>query len=130
MQVKEIMKKAITISKKATIKESATIMSKQEIGSLVVAEKNIFFGIVTGHDIIKHIAKSNNLNEKINKIMSKNAVTTVTINPEATLEEAASLMHEQKIRRLPVVEKNRLLGIITAADIVENADSIDAPFFF
>ena len=127
MQVKEIMKKAITISKKATIKESATIMSKQEIGSLVVAEKNIFFGIVTGHDIIKHIAKSNNLNEKINKIMSKNAVT---INPEATLEEAASLMHEQKIRRLPVVEKNRLLGIITAADIVENADSIDAPFFF
>lgn len=127
MKVKEIMKKTITIARKATIKEAIKVMSKNNIGSLVVAEKNNFFGILSERDIIHYLAKSNNLKESINKIMSKNVIT---IEPEGGLEEAANIMREHKIRRLPVVEKDKLLGIITATDIIENAESIDEPFFF
>ena len=127
MKVKEIMKKTITIARKAKIKEAIKVMSKNNIGSLVVAEKNNFFGILSERDIIHYLAKSNNLNESINKIMSKKIIT---IEPEYSLEEAANIMREHKIRRLPVVEKDKLLGIITATDIIENVESIDEPFFF
>jgi CBS domain-containing protein len=127
MKVKDIMKKIVTIDRRATIKEAAAIMSKKCIGSLVVTEKDLIVGIITERDIIKYLSKSNHMGAKVEVIMTQDVVT---IEPGASLDEAADSMFQHKIKKLPVVENGKLLGIITATDIIANADSIDEPFLF
>lgn len=127
MKVKEIMKKAITIDRKATVKEASALMSKKNIGCLVVTAEDLIVGIVTERDILKHISHSNNLHAKIEDIMSQDVIT---ISPNAPIDEAADMMFQHKIKKLPVVDKNKLVGIITATDIIANSDSIDEPFLF
>lgn len=127
MRVKEIMKKVITIDRRATVKEAASLMSKKGIGSLVITTGNLIIGIVTERDILKHISHSNNLHTSVEDIMSPDVIT---IDSAASIDEAANLMFQHKIKKLPVVENGKLLGIITATDIIANADSIDEPFLF
>lgn len=127
MKVKEIMKKVVTVNGDMTLKEAAAFMSKKNIGCLVITEKETILGIITERDILKYISKSNNLNIPLQEIMSQDVIT---IDANADLLEAADLMFQHKIKRLPVVNKGKLVGIITATDIVANADSIDEPFFF
>ena len=57
--------------------------------------------------------------------MSKNVIT---ISPKQSVDEAASTMAENKIKRLPVVEHNEILGIITATDILAHSDALNEDF--
>ncbi|MEM4152835.1 MAG: CBS domain-containing protein [Candidatus Pacearchaeota archaeon] len=127
MKVKDIMKKVVTVDRKATIKEASALMSKKNIGCLIVTVKDLIVGIITERDILKHISHSNNLYAKVEDIMTPDVIT---ISPNASLDEAADVMFQHKIKKLPVVDKGKLLGIITATDIIANADSIDEPFLF
>lgn len=127
MKVKEIMKKVVTIEGNATVKEASALMSKKNIGCLVVTEKDLIVGIITERDILKHISHSNNLHAKVEDIMTQDVIT---VSPNASIDEAADIMFQHKIKKLPVVDKNKLVGIITATDIIANADSIDEPFLF
>ena len=127
MQVKEIMKRVVTIDRKATIRQASSLMSKKGIGSLVVTEKDLIVGIITERDILKYISHSNNLHASVEEIMTEDVIT---IDAHATLDEAADSMFQHKIKKLPVVEKGKLVGIITATDVIANSDSIDEPFLF
>jgi len=128
MQVKEIMKKAVMISSSATVREAAQSMAKNNIGSLIVADKSKrLVGIVTERDILKCFSNSGTHGTSISKIMSKNVKT---IDAKEEIEDAAEIMSQNKIKRLPVVQKGKLVGIITATDLIANADDIDDPFFF
>lgn len=127
MKVKDIMKKAVTLDKDKTIKDAASLMSKKAIGSLIIIDKTKVIGIITERDVMKYLSKSNNLNEKVEKITSKKLIS---IEPHYSLEDAAEIMSENKIKKLPVIKKGDLLGIITATDIIANAESVDDPFFF
>lgn len=127
MKVKDIMKRAVTLDKDKKIKDAATAMSKKGIGSLIITNKNKVVGIITERDVMKYLSKSNNLGEKVEKITSKKLIS---IEPHYSLEDAAEIMSENKIKKLPVIKKGDLLGIITATDIIANAESVDDPFFF
>lgn len=127
MKVKEIMKKVITVDGNISLKEAATLMSRKNIGSLVVTEKGTILGIVTERDILKYISHSNNLHAKVEDIMTQDVIT---VDANADLVEASNLMFQHRIKKLPVIEKNKLVGIITATDLIANADSIDEPFLF
>lgn len=127
MKVKDIMKRAVTLDKDKKIKDAATAMSKKGIGSLIITNKNKVVGIITERDVMKYLSKSNNLGEKVEKITSKKLIS---IEPQYSLEDAAEIMSENKIKKLPVIKKGDLLGIITATDIIANAESVDDPFFF
>lgn len=127
MQVKEIMKKAATASPKATVKEAAKTMVNQSIGSLIVVEKGKLVGIITERDILKYVATSAKPNAPVSKVMSKN-VKTVASNSD--IEEAAAIMTQNKIKKLPVVDRGKLVGIVTATDLVAHAENFDEPFFF
>lgn len=127
MKVKDIMKRAVTLDKDKKIKDAATAMSKKGIGSLIITNKNKVVGIITERDVMKYLSKSNNLGEKVEKITSKKLIS---IEPHYSLEDAAEIMSENKIKKLPVIKKGDLLGIITATDLIANAESVDDPFFF
>lgn len=124
MKVEEIMNKVFVIDSDITLKKAAQIMSKKSIGCLAILNKNKTIGIITERDIIKN---TSSLNKKVSSVMSRNVIS---ITPKGTLEEAAYLMAYNKIKRLLVTENNKLVGIITATDILVNSDLLNEDLFF
>ncbi len=122
MRVKEVMNKAIAIEHDVSVKEAAKIMSDRNIGSLIVLDKNKIVGIITERDVMKNVSF---LGKKIYSVMSKNVVT---IDHAESLENAALIMTERKIKRLPVLDNGKLVGIITATDIIANSDLLNEDF--
>ena len=120
MLVAEAMQKNVkTIRRDAAVQEAAMIMSEHRIGSLVVVSgAGEVEGIITERDILDDIVVKNKnaADIKVEDIMTKDVKT---IDPHNSLEDAADVMVKYKIKKLPVVEKGVLLGIITASDLVK-----------
>lgn len=111
--------RVITLSPSDKIVDAAKLMLKNEIGSIIILENGNPTGIVTEKDFTKLIAKEIKLHDiTIKEIMSS---PLVTISPNANLLDAARLMLKSKTRKLPVLDKGKLVGIITAEDIVRVA---------
>ena len=122
MKIKEIMNKAIVIDDNISTKQAAKIMSDKNIGCLIFLKRNKVMGMITERDILKNISS---LDRKIAQIMTKKVVT---IDENDSIENAALIMTENKIKRLPVIEKGKLIGVITATDIVANSDILNEDF--
>ncbi|MBI4895163.1 MAG: CBS domain-containing protein [Candidatus Aenigmarchaeota archaeon] len=114
--VKEVMKPdVITIDIEDSIKNAARLMKKNRIGSLVVIGSKKIKGILTAEDIVyKHISEGTGT--KVNEIMSHKLVV---IDPEKSIEEASMIMVENHVKKLPVMEGDKIVGIITASDIIK-----------
>ena len=117
MLVKDVMNKNVVVAKSdATIREAAKVMNKFHIGSLIVLKEEAIAGIVTERNVLTAVAGGKDTNSTaIEEIMTKKVVT---VDPDQTVEAAVDLMIQNKIKKLPVVEDNKLKGIITASDIV------------
>jgi len=117
MIVRNVMHKdVVTIRPNLSLREASKIMSKFGIGSLVVVEDENLVGIITSTDIIKAVAEGKDVDQTlVSEVMSKDVIT---VDPDESLEEAVEKMMERNIKRLPVVEGGKLVGIITASDII------------
>lgn len=117
--VKDIMtKNVVTVSANQMVSEAAELMASNEIGCLIILQGEAPTGIVTERDIVRRIvAKKLPYDTKTSEIMTPNPVT---VDPGTSLKEAARLMSTNKIRRLPVVKQNKLVGIVVASDFVRN----------
>ncbi len=118
MLVKDAMIKKVIITKPdSTVREAAKIMTKYRIGSLLVVDNEKLVGIVTELDIIwKVVAGDLDPNTTLVKdIMTKKVIA---IKSNRTLEDATHVMMEKKIKKLPVLEGKKLVGIITCTDLV------------
>ncbi len=117
--VKDIMtKEVVTIDTNKTVFEAAELMTSKSLGCLVVVIKAFPVGIITERDIVRRIvAKRASPDVKIVEIMTKKLIT---IDPDTSLKEAARVMSTNKIRRLPVLKNNKLVGIVVASDFVRN----------
>ena len=113
--VKDLMTKdVLTIDANKTVIEAATLMSQNDIGDLVVMENNTPVGIVTERDFVRRVlAVGKSTTTRISEVMS---TPLRVIDPEAPIKEAARRMVNKGIRRLAVIENNKLVGIITATD--------------
>ncbi|MBU5690194.1 MAG: CBS domain-containing protein [Candidatus Aenigmatarchaeota archaeon] len=117
-QVKDVMNPQVVVAKpQATIKEAAEIMSQMRIGCLLVMDNEKVVGIVTESDIIGKIVASKKDPEKV-KVSDIMTTNIVSINSEEDLQTAAEKMVENKIKRLPVIDSGKLVGIITATDLI------------
>ena len=115
--VKEAMKTNIAIVKPdISVLEAAKLMKKRKIGNVIVAEKNQPIGILTESDILKKVV-AEGYNPKDIKVKDVMSTPLIVINPYVTLDEAMNTMLKCNIRRLPVCEKDELIGIITQKDI-------------
>lgn len=124
MKIAEIMHPAKVVSPNVSLKEAASMMAKENIGSLVVMKGNALVGIITEKDITDNIGK---LSEKVEKVMSKNVAT---IEEDKNIDKAVELMSEKKIKRIPVTRDGKLVGIVTVTDILANAEEINEEFLF
>jgi len=114
--VKEIMKPVVKIGLQQTVLEAAKLMKECGRGSLVVMEGNIAVGIVTEKDfIIRVVAENLPYTTRVSQVMSS---PLKTVDASTPLKEAARIMCEYNIRRLPVVEGGALAGVIVATDFL------------
>jgi CBS domain-containing protein len=126
MKVREIMtKQPTTIEPGASLGEVATLMKQEDCGSIPVVEGGRLVGIVTDRDIVvRGIASGKDpKNQKVSEIMS---AKPVSIGPDEDVKAAEKVMGDRQIRRLPVVEGGKLVGIIVTAQIARagNGESV------
>jgi len=88
-------------------------LQERKVSGLPVVKKGEVVGMITRTDLLK-----NREEDQLALVMSRNPIT---VSPDSTLVEAAKLLYKHEIRRLPVVEDKKLVGIITIADIVKIA---------
>ncbi len=116
MQVREIMtKKVSTVSPQDSIQKAAKIMQDIDCGSTPVVEGSHVTGIVTDRDItLKAIAHGKGPQTPVQDVMAKKVVTC---SPDTDAREAANLMAKNQVRRLPIVEHEKLVGILAIGDL-------------
>ena len=117
MKAEDVMnKEVITLDGNASAKKAAEIMAQEDVSALIITDEGKAVGILTERDILKRIVAEdkNSINTKAKEIMSS---PLVTIGPSVDLDEAAHLMFEKKIKNLPVIHENRLIGLVNLNDI-------------
>jgi signal-transduction protein with cAMP-binding, CBS, and nucleotidyltransferase domain len=117
-KVKDIMtKKVVTIEANKTVIEATIVMTEKNVSNLIVMHDSTPTGIVTERDFVRKVlAKNKSTTTKISEIMS---TPLRVIDPNAPIKEAARKMIRKGIRRLPVIDDNKLVGIITTTDIAK-----------
>ncbi len=111
-------KKVITIEADKCVFDAAKLMAEKSLGCLPVVIKGYPVGIITERDIVRRIvAKGASPDAKLTEVMTKELIT---VDPDTSLREAARIMSKNKIRRLPVLKNNQLVGIVVASDFVRN----------
>ncbi|AIY06671.1 putative signal transduction protein [Planococcus sp. PAMC 21323] len=115
MKIEEIMTTDVeTCMPKSTLQEVASKMREINVGAIPICEQDRLVGIVTDRDIvIRGIAEQLSSDTAVEEILSEQVITG-TIDLSA--EQAIELMVAHKIRRLPIVENNRMIGIVSWCD--------------
>ncbi len=115
--VNQIMKtNVVSIDENENVQDAAQQMVKSDIGCVIITRDGIPFGIFTANDFVRIAAKGNPLFTHLSSVMS---TPLVVISPEETLWEAAEIMSKKDIHKLPIQDKNKIVGIITASDLVK-----------
>jgi len=118
--VRDVMSKAVKVVRPdSSVKEVVATMNKFDIGSIVVVQSGRPVGIVTERDILRRIVEPCLAPETLTarQVMSS---PVLTINETASIDEAAKLMAKKRIKRLPVINNQKLVGMVTLTDIVTN----------
>jgi CBS domain-containing protein len=122
--VAEVMtKNPETLPTTATVADAARVMRDKNIGDIIVLEDSTICGIVTDRDIVvRGLAEGRGEQTKVGEICSKDLTT---LDVDSKIGDAVKLMEEKALRRLPVVEEGKPIGIVTLGDlaIVSDRDS-------
>ncbi len=116
VSVREAMaEKVVTATPNTTVARAAKLMAKRGVGSIIITKSKKPLGILTERDLLMKVVSVDLKPSKVRvgKIMS---TPITTIGPDADIIEAARVMVRNKIRRLPVIERGKLIGILTASD--------------
>ena len=120
--VKDVMtSNPTTVQADQSVVEAARIMRDKDTGIVPVVENEQLSGTVTDRDIaIQVVAEGRDpASTSVREIASTDVVT---VEPQQELSEALRLMAEHQVRRLPVVENDRLVGIVAQADVARESD--------
>lgn len=114
-----------SVSPTDSLTDAAVAMRDQDVGSLPVVDADQVVGIITDRDIVvRAVAEKNDPQTvRVGDVASSDLVTVV---PDHDLDEALALMARHRVRRLPVVEEGRLVGVVAQADVAIDANDTDA----
>ena len=126
MRVKDCMcnKEIVQATPETNLQEVANLMNKNHVGCVPVCQEEKIVGFVTDRDIvIRAIANSLDCNNtKVSDIMNTDVIKTT---PDTAIDDALETMKRNQIRRLPVIENNKIVGILSMGDIAINLDEED-----
>lgn len=116
-QLRDIMTDQVaSVSPEDNVYRAASLMKEYNVGMIPVEENGSLKGVITDRDIVlRSVADQNNEVVSVGEVMSQGNL--VTGSPDMSVDEASRLMAQHQIRRLPVVENNRLVGVVALGDI-------------
>lgn len=117
MEVRNIMTKTVaTINPEDSVERAAQIMKEYNIGSIPVCRGEEVVGIITDRDItLRSSATGENVHQqKVREVMTSNPVVGT---PNMDIKDATRIMSERQIRRLPIVENKKVVGILALGDM-------------
>jgi len=117
MEIRKIMvKKVKTVPMDTSVQKAVKIMNKNRINCLVVTYDERVAGIITERDLLERVLEKGRDPKaiKVSEIMTRQVLVG---KPTMELVEASKFMFEKKVKKLPIMEKDRLVGIITLTDI-------------
>lgn len=117
MIVRDVMNRNVIATKPDTsIRKAAEIMTQRHIGSLIVLEDEKIAGIITETNVLHAVAEKKDPDATaVADVMTKDVIT---IGPSKKIEDAVELMIKYRIKKLPVVDNEKLVGVVTASDII------------
>ena len=117
--VKQIMNSfVVSVDSSVTATDAAKMMEDTGVGSIVVLENNLPIGIVTDRDFaIKITAHSYPIDAPIRRIMSS---PLISIDPNSDLWVASDLMSTRNVKKLPVIDDDKVVGMLTSSDLVKH----------
>jgi CBS domain-containing protein len=121
MKIKEIMTNQVAyLSPEDNLVEAAQLMQKHDVGVLPVCQGENVLGIVTDRDIVvRNIAHGQD--PKTTPVKNVMTADVQMVSPDMNLNQAAEMMADNQIRRLPVVENNRIVGMVALGDLATQA---------
>ncbi|WP_188048889.1 CBS domain-containing protein [Flavobacterium sp. GP15] len=101
-----------------TVYEALTVMSEKDIGAILIIEDTVLKGVLSERDYARKIVLKAKSSKKalVHEIMETNVIT---VNPSDNLEFCMELMSTKRVRHLPVLENNVVIGIISISDVVK-----------
>jgi CBS domain-containing protein len=122
--VRDVMSKEVKVVRPdTTVKEVVATMNKFDIGSIIVVQGERPVGIITERDILRRLVEPCLAPETLTaRYVMTSPVTT--ISETATIEEAAELMAKKRVKRLPVMSNEKIVGIVTFTDIVTKVPTL------
>jgi CBS domain-containing protein len=116
MEVADVMTRArVADSPSDSLRAAATLMWKQQTGSLFVMDADALLGIVTERDVMKAVARGADIDATpVSAVMTTNVIT---VTPETSLPDAARHMASRWIRHLPVVAEGQVVGLVSQRDL-------------
>jgi CBS domain-containing protein len=111
-----MVKDVVQIGSSMTVIDAVRIMDRNEIGCILIVDSGQTKGIITQRDLMEKVLEraSDPRQVKVSDVMTKKLVTG---NPEMEIHEAANLMFKKKIKRLPIAEGGKLVGLVTLTNI-------------
>ncbi|MHC4144100.1 MAG: CBS domain-containing protein, partial [Planctomycetota bacterium] len=102
----------------ATVYEALQIMSEKDVGALLVVDKENLVGIFSERDYARKLIlkKRSSKDTNVGELMTREVLY---IEPQSTVEDCMALMTAKRVRHLPVLENERLIGIVTIGDVVK-----------
>ncbi len=118
LKVEDIMvEDVITVEADSTVMRAVKLMNKHEIGCLIVTKSEKPIGIVTERDLLKRVLATSREPEKI-RIWEIMSAPLMFVDPNMDIEDTVRFMLKMKIKKLPIVKRGRLLGLVTLTDLV------------
>ncbi len=107
-----------SVAADATVYEALQVMAEKNIGAVLVLEQGKLAGILSERDYARKVILQgrSSLNTPVKEIMTQQVFY---VRPDQTIEECMALMTDKRIRHLPVLEDNRLVGVISIGDVVK-----------
>ena len=115
--IKEVMTRDVrAYEPNATVADAAKVMAQEDVGPVPIVEEGRLVGIVTDRDIVVRVVAEGR-DPNATTVREIASTELVTVAPDDDLDEALHLLAERQVRRLPVVEGDRLVGIVAQADV-------------
>lgn len=122
MYVRNILKRkgkgAVTITATELVATAVNVLSRKNIGALIVESRGDLVGILDERDVIRQLATDGHqtLRRTVSEVMKQ---TVVTCEPDDAAKDLMSTMTRRRVRHLPVVEGGKLMGIVSIGDLMK-----------
>jgi CBS domain-containing protein len=125
-KVRDLMSESIvTVPTQASIADAGRAMRENDIGDVIVTEGDRFVGLLTDRDIVVR-AVAEGSDPTMSRVGEVVTTDVMTLTPDSTLDEAVRLMREAAVRRVPVLDGERAVGIVSIGDLAIEKDPSSA----